>query len=98
MISSQGLIQLGFKPEDFVLRDDGNGVYIEQWMSSEPRPSDADIEAAHAEWQAEYDTQEYARKRKEEYPSIEECVHAILDDDLVALQEKRAAVKARYPK
>ena len=98
MITSQGLIQLGFKPEDFVLRDDGSGVYIEQWLSSSDRPTTADIEAAHLEWQAEYDAQEYARNRKAEYPSIEECVHAILDDDLVALQEKRAAVKARYPK
>ena len=51
-----------------------------------------------ARLQAEYDSQEYARKRKAEYPSIEECVHAILDDDLDALQAKRAEVKARYPK
>ena len=45
-----------------------------------------------------YDAQEYARKRKAEYPSIQECVHAILDDDLTALQEKRQAVKTKYPK
>jgi len=40
----------------------------------------------------------YDEKRKAEYPSIEECVHAMLDDGLVELQEKRAAVKAKYPK
>jgi len=33
-----------------------------------------------------------------EYPTIEECVHAILDDDLEALQAKRTAVKEKYPK
>ena len=59
---------------------------------------DADIDAKEAELQSEYDSQEYARKRRAEYPSIEECVHAILDDDLVALQAKRAAVKEKYPK
>ena len=48
--------------------------------------------------QAEYDVQEYARSREAEYPSIQECVHAILDDDLTALQEKRQAVKTKYPK
>ena len=48
--------------------------------------------------QAEYDAQEYARKRQVEYPTVQECVHAILDDDLVALQEKRQAVKTKYPK
>ena len=47
---------------------------------------------------AEYDAQEYARNREAEYPSIEECVHAILDDDLDALQAKRAEIKTKYPK
>ena len=99
MITSEGLEQLGFDPKtDFVLRDDGDGVYIAQWGSASPQPSEAEIEAAHAEWQAEYDAQEYARLRKAEYPSIEECVHAILDDDLEALQAKRAEIKERHPK
>jgi hypothetical protein len=40
----------------------------------------------------------YADHRKAEYPSIEECLHAILDDDLEALQVKRQEVKNRYPK
>tara|TARA_Y100000310_G_scaffold317524_1_gene370475 strand:+ start:72 stop:368 length:297 start_codon:yes stop_codon:yes gene_type:complete len=40
----------------------------------------------------------YDRLRKHEYPSIEECVHAILDDQLDALQVKRQAIKAKYPK
>ena len=48
--------------------------------------------------QNEYDSQEYARKRELEYPSVQECVHAILDDDLDALQTKRTAIKAKYPK
>ena len=50
------------------------------------------------ELQAEYDALDYSRKRQAEYPSIQECVHAILDDDLTALQEKRQAVKTKYPK
>ena len=101
MITWQGLQQLGFTPEvDFSLQDDsdGNGVYIAQWTSALPQPSEAEIETAHAEWQAEYDAQEYARNRQAEYPSIEECVHAILDDQLDALQAKRTAIKAKYPK
>tara|TARA_Y100000361_G_C10970690_1_gene243790 strand:- start:46 stop:336 length:291 start_codon:yes stop_codon:yes gene_type:complete len=46
----------------------------------------------------EYDAQQYSRKRKADYPSIEECVHAILDDQLDALQAKRAEIKTKYPK
>lgn len=99
MISAHGLIRLGFvELVDFDLMDGKDGVYIHKWYSDKPQPSDAEIEAAHAEWQVEWDAQAYARNRKSEYPSIEECVHAILDDDLVALQAKRSAVKEKYPK
>ena len=35
---------------------------------------------------------------KKEYPTIEECVHAILDDDLDNLQVLRQAVKDKFPK
>jgi hypothetical protein len=49
--------------------------------------------------QAEYDAQDYARKRKAEYPTIEELVVALYDtDDKAAVDEKRAAVKLKYPK
>ena len=76
--------------------DDSTGAFDIDGNSVEINQSLVDEEAARL--QAEYDSQEYARKRKAEYPSIEECVHAILDDDLDALQEKRAEIKARYPK
>ena len=98
MISAEGLKNLGFSFSDFSLQDDGDGTYIAKWNSASPQPSEAEIETAHAEWQAEFDSQEYARLRQAEYPSIQECIHAILDDDLEALQAKRADVKARYPK
>tara|TARA_R100000808_G_scaffold3973_1_gene13454 strand:- start:671 stop:964 length:294 start_codon:yes stop_codon:yes gene_type:complete len=50
------------------------------------------------ELQTEYDNKKYQRDRKAEYPTIEECVHAILDDTLDDLQAKRQAVKEKYPK
>ena len=40
----------------------------------------------------------YADRRKSEYPTIEECVHAILDGELDDLQIKRQVVKDKYPK
>jgi len=46
----------------------------------------------------EYKAVEYKELRKPEYPSIEECVHALLDDKLEKLQAKRLAVKEKYPK
>lgn len=67
---------------------DGNPVTLD----------DTKVATELAKLQAEWDSQEYTRKRKAEYPSIEECVHAILDDELDALQIKRKAIKDKYPK
>ena len=76
---------------------------IESWdigspKTGEKQPTQAEIDAELKKLQDEYDAQEYARQREAEYPSIQECVHAILDDDTVALQEKRQAIKTKYPK
>ena len=62
-------------------------------------PSDSAIKAKLAELQATYNAQAYARKREAEYPSIQELVVALYDtDDKSAIEAKRAAIKAKYPK
>ena len=75
--------------------DDGTKV---NYIDKQTPPSDAEIDAELKRMQDEYGAQEYARKREGEYPSIQECIHAILDDDLDALQKKRAEIKKKYPK
>ena len=51
MIDANGLIQLGFKPLiDFVLIDHGDGIVsLDQWLSEQPQPTEAEIEAAAME-------------------------------------------------
>ena len=68
------------------------------WQDGTTPIPKSDIETKINELQAEYDAKEYQRKRKAEYPTIEDCIHAILDDDLENLQAKRQAVKEKYPK
>ena len=69
------------------------------WKDAEQsKPTEEELNAELIRLQAEYDAQDYARKRKEEYPSIEEAVHAILDDDLENLQILRQVVKDKFPK
>jgi hypothetical protein len=69
------------------------------WLNGTTPISKADIEAKMIEVQSEYDAQEYARKRKSEYPTIEELVVALYDsEDRAAIDEKRAAVKLKHPK
>ena len=106
MITAEGLQKLGFAPEvDFSLQNDGSGTFIAQWMSASPQPSEADIESAHAEWQAEYDAQEYARNRKAEYPSLDELIvglwEGVVEERMASvtqLEALRQAVKTKYPK
>jgi hypothetical protein len=60
----------------------------------------ADIEAKMVEVQAEYDAEEWKRNRQAEYPTLQDCIHALLDggDTLTELQAKRTATKTKYPK
>ena len=112
MITAHALEKLGFTPEaDFILQDDGQGVYVREWMSASQQPTEAEIEAAHAEWEAEHAATEYKRLRAPEYPAIGDQLDAILKhlnyrrtqgDELVQEMDDIIgdwlAVKARFPK
>jgi hypothetical protein len=106
MITGHGLQKLGFVAEvDFSLQDDGQGVYIREWMSASPQPTEAEIEAANTEWEAENNATQYQRDRAAEYPSIEALVVAlwegVVEERMAAvtkLETLRQAVKAKYPK
>ena len=70
------------------------------WHNGTTPISKADIEAKMAELQAEYDAEEWKRNRQAEYPTLQDCIHALLDggDTLTELQAKRTATKTKYPK
>ena len=77
----------------FTVHESGNIDEAEIiWLEGTPEISKADL-------QVEMDRMNYARKRKAEYPTIEELVVALYDtDDKAAIDAKRAEVKAKYPK
>ena len=84
------------KAECSVKGDDCSGIV---WFDKREQPTDKQITDKLAELRAEYDTQEYARKRQAEFPSIQDLVVALYDtDDKSAVEAKRAAVKLKYPK
>ena len=70
------------------------------WHNNTTPIPKADIEAKMNELQAEYDAEEWKRNRQAEYPTHEDCIHALLDggDTLTELQAKRTAIKNKYPK
>jgi hypothetical protein len=104
MITSIGLQQLGFTLlTDFVLQDDsdGNGVYIKEWLSDQPQPSEADITTAHNEWQSAYDNKLFQRQRADAYPSMQEQADMQYWDSVngtTTWQDAIALVKSTYPK
>ncbi len=75
------------------------------WLTGTTPIAKADIQAKIIELQAEYDSQEYARNRQAEYPSIDELVVALWEGvveermaSVTALEGLRQAVKIKYPK
>jgi hypothetical protein len=100
-ITAKGLTQLGFTSEvDFVLQDnsDGVGVFIAEWLSASPQPSDAAIEAADIEYQTAYDSQAYARNRKAEYPAIVDQLDDIFHNGIDGWKATIQVTKDKYPK
>ena len=71
----------------------GNDINNIQWLNGTTPIPKADIEAKRVEVQAEYNAKEWKRNRQSEYPSIDDCIHALLDggDTLTELQAKRTA-------
>jgi hypothetical protein len=69
---------------------------VTEWNDSLPELTQELVDSIEAEYE---EKEAYKNKRLAEYPTINECVHALLDTDhLEALQAKRTAVKLKYPK
>jgi|APSaa5957512535_1039671.scaffolds.fasta_scaffold126358_2 hypothetical protein len=96
---SIGLIKLGFTPEvDFRLVQNDSSIFIEEWFSGSAQPTDAAIDAATIEAQAEYDSKQYQRDRAEAYPSTADQLDDIYHNGVDGWKATIKAVKDTYPK
>ena len=93
----KAILKINPNAEFSVNADDINQI---TWLNGTTPIPKADIEAMMVEIQAEYDAEQWKRNRQSEYPTHEDCIHALLDggDTLTELQEKRQEIKAKYPK
>jgi hypothetical protein len=93
----KAILKINPNAEVSISENDINTIVWENGTTPIPK---ADIETKMDELQAEYDAEEWKRNRQAEYPTHEDCIHALLDggDTLTELQEKRQAVKNKYPK
>ena len=97
MIIEQAILKINPNAEFSVNADDINQI---TWLNGTTPIPVADIEAKMTELQAEYDAEKWKKNRQAEYPTIDDCIHALLDggDTLTELQEKRTTIKNKYPK
>ena len=95
----EAILKINSTAQVSVRGDDINTCEITWHNGTTPIPK-ADIEAKMVEVQADYDAEEWKRNRQIEYPSIDDCIHALLDggNTLTELQAKRTATKTKYPK
>ena len=94
---TKAILKINPNAEVSVNEDDINQI---TWHNGTTPIPKADIEAKMVELQTEYDAEEWKRNRQAEYPTLQDCIHALLDggDTLTELQAKRTATKTKYPK
>ena len=69
---------------------------VTEWPDSLPELKQELVDSIEAEYE---EKEAYKEKRRLEYPPLEECIHALLDEEhLIELQAQRKLVKEKYPK
>jgi hypothetical protein len=72
------------------------------WKDSvQVEPTESEIQAEITRLEAEYDSQDYARKRKAEYPDIYDYMDGIVKNDQTQIDKyisDSQAVKLKHPK
>jgi hypothetical protein len=92
---------MSLRPEaEWVL--DGDRYEGLRWLdTTQSCPSQADVNAEVLRLQAEWNSKEYQRLRRSEYPPVTDYLDAVVKGDLAGQQayiDACQAVKAKYPK
>ena len=91
---SQAILSLRPNAE-FVVR----GETVEWLDTNQTQPTESEIQAELTRLQAEYDANEYQRKRASEYPSWQKQLEKIYDDGIDAWKSEMIdPIKNKYPK
>ena len=75
-----------------------NGGKIVQWDSTDPQPTEQEIEVKLAELKYQREVNVYQEKRKLEYPDWEDQLDKIYHDGVDAWKTDIKAIKDKYPK
>ena len=67
-------------------------------LTGDDKPTEAELDAEVLRLQAEYDNQDYQRKREQEYPSVVDQLDDIYHNGIDAWKATIKATKDKYPK
>lgn len=99
MIDYSSVLQKNYPTVECVIS--GNDYETLQWFSDTPKPTKEELDAAVTALQAEYDDNEYQRKRAAEYPDFKDYLDGVVKGDQAQIQayiDACQAVKDKYPK
>lgn len=85
----------------WTLRGDFTYACLEWQDESVTKPSEAEVTAAMAAVDAEYERNEYQRQRAAEYPPIEDYIDGVVKGDQAQIQayiDTCLMIKRKYPK
>ena len=68
------------------------------WLDSDTKPTEAEIDAELTRLQNQYTANEYQRNRAEEYPSVVDQLDLIYHSGIDAWKAKIKETKDKYPK
>ena len=89
---------------DFLVKKEGKGFAIAEWLLPTPVPTAEELDQAMADYRQEQRTEAYREAREAEYPSIGDQLDALYKErqgdpsELAAIDARIAEVKARHPK
>ena len=85
--------------DNFQLRDDGSGEYIDVWtVSGLAKPNDSKIAEYETAGNAEEAAQAVSKNRRKEYPSIAEQLDDLYHNGIDGWKATIKTTKDKYPK
>jgi hypothetical protein len=84
--------------KDFLLQDDGNGVYIKEWNLDIAKPTMAQLDAFEAEATTYENNQKIIATRKSLYGAWEKQLEEIYDNGMDSWKARISQIKADNPK
>jgi hypothetical protein len=84
--------------KDFLLQDDGKGVYIKEWNLDIAKPTDAQLDAFEAQATTYENNQKIIQTRKSLYGAWEKQLEEIYDNGMDSWKARIAQIKADNPK